>query len=82
MDAVNIGSFAKSVQGIKTGDDGRLRRTFWELDAFHSDWSYYQSTFERSIHFGGLEYIIYWADDGDGVARKQGLKAWGKMGWP
>ncbi len=80
MDAVNIGSFAKSVQGIKTGDDGRLRRTFWELDAFHSDWSYYQSTFERSIHFGGLEYIIYWADDGDGVARKQGLKAWGKNG--
>ncbi|UAN51596.1 MULTISPECIES: BREX-1 system adenine-specific DNA-methyltransferase PglX [unclassified Serratia (in: enterobacteria)] len=76
----NVGAFAKSVQGIKTGDDGRVRRSFWELSELLLEWSYYQSTFERNLHFGGLQYVLYWGDRGDGLARKQGLKAWGKYG--
>ncbi|HCH6179395.1 TPA: N-6 DNA methylase [Vibrio parahaemolyticus] len=70
----------KSVQGIKTGDDGRVRRNFWEVTVDKSKWQYYQSTVGESCFYGGLEYVLYWADNGESLARKQGNFAWGKKG--
>jgi hypothetical protein len=75
-----LGKFAKSVQGIKSGDDGRVNRYFWELARIKPDWTYYQSTVQNTKTFGGLEGIIYWGDDGQGLARRQGNRAWGVKG--
>ena len=69
-----------SIQGIKTGDDGRTRRNFWEVESHADQWAYYQSTVKSDCSFGGLEHIVYWADDGYGLARRQGMKAWGRSG--
>ena len=69
-----------SYQGIKTGDDERVRRLFWELGVINSGWRFFQSTVETTTIAGGLERIIDWRDDGQGLARKQGLAAWGKKG--
>ncbi len=55
---------AKSYQGIKTGDDERVRRFFWELDVITSGWRSFQSTVETTKMSGGLERIIDWRDDG------------------
>jgi hypothetical protein len=71
---------AKSYQGIKTGDDERVRRLFWELASVHEGWRFFQSTVETSRFAGGLERILDWRDEGQGLARKQGLSAWGKPG--
>ncbi len=71
---------ASSYQGIKTGDDERVRRCFWELSAIGSGWRFFQSTVETTRMSGGLEGIIDWRDNGDGLARRQGLAAWGKNG--
>ena len=75
-----LGSIAKSVQGIKTGDDGKVCRNFWEVVSIKPDWTYYQSTISNSQLFGGLEGIISWVDDGKNLARRQGAGAWGKWG--
>ena len=75
-----LGKFAKSVQGIKSGDDGRVSRLFWELAELKPDWAYYQSTVPSSEQFGGLEGVIFWGDDGQGLARRQGNRAWGIKG--
>ena len=77
---VRLGKFAKSVQGIKTGDDGRVRRKFWEIINVGSEWVYYQSTFSSKCFYGGLEYVIFWGDDGNGLARRQGNRAWSTKG--
>ncbi|ROH85756.1 SAM-dependent DNA methyltransferase [Pseudomethylobacillus aquaticus] len=75
-----LGKFAKSVQGIKSGDDGRVSRLFWEMAKLKPDWTYYQSTVPNSEQFGGLEGVIFWGDDGQGLARRQGNRAWGIKG--
>jgi len=75
-----LGLNAKSVQGIKTGDDGRVVRYLWELPKKDSSWAYYQSTVSDSQPFGGLERLIYWGDEGRMLARRQGNRAWGVKG--
>ncbi|WP_206070417.1 DNA methyltransferase [Nodosilinea sp. P-1105] len=72
--------YAKTYQGIKTGDDPRFRRFFWELPFLDERWRYLQSTVEESVFYGGLESIVDWVDDGESIARLQGLSAWEKPG--
>lgn len=75
-----VGRFASCVQGIKTGDDGRVRRSFWELREFDCNWKKFQSTVSDTKYFGGLEHVLWWGDSGENLARRQGLAAWGKLG--
>ena len=75
-----LGQYASSVQGIKSGDDERLTRFFWEVNQGESRWVPLQSTVSSTRLFGGLEGVIDWSDDGALLARKQGLRAWGKRG--
>ena len=72
--------WATSYQGIKTGDDGRMRRCFWEIPAVSDRWRFYQSTVTETKPYGGLESIIDWSNIGKDMARLQGLGAWGKPG--
>ena len=73
-------SRASSFQGIKTGGDERVRRYFWEAPIISKHWRFYQSTVDSTKLYGGLESIIDWSDDGQGLARRQGMGAWGKRG--
>lgn len=75
-----LGQHASSVQGIKSGDDERLTKKFWEIASHGPRWMPLQGTVARTQPFGGLERVIDWTGNGSLLARKQGLKAWGKMG--
>jgi len=75
-----LGQFAECVQGVKTGDDGRVQRLFWELETIDNQWRFFQSTVSKTAHYGGLETLLYWGDEGQGLARKQGMRAWGRLG--
>lgn len=75
-----LGQYASSVQGIKSGDDERLTRFFWEISRSENRWIPMQSTVSSTRLFGGLEGVIDWSEDGALLARKQGLRAWGKRG--
>lgn len=72
--------YATAYQGLKTGDDSRLTRFFWEVPIPTKRWRFFQSTVESSVSFGGLERIIDWASDGQNMARLQGISAWKKVG--
>jgi hypothetical protein len=75
-----LGKYANSPQGIKTGDDGRFRRNWWELSAFDQRWRPFQGTPEANGFVGGMRYAIDWADEGRDFARLQGSAAWDKYG--
>ena len=74
-------SYCNSYQGIKSGDDERFRRRFWELPKKTDRWRFLHSTISGSSRlFGGMESLIDWEDDGAALARRQGVGAWGKHG--
>jgi hypothetical protein len=80
-----LASIATAKQGIKTGDDPRYRRMFWEVSSHYKDWAYFQSSVTETCYYGGRSYILLW-EDGKGSlatssgARIQGQEAWGRRG--
>jgi hypothetical protein len=79
-DAPALGITAASYQGLKTGDDGRWRRVFWEIDEVRSPWRFFQSTVSNSAPYDGRSAILRFENDGRDLARNQGKGAWGRRG--
>ncbi|MGL6534994.1 Eco57I restriction-modification methylase domain-containing protein [Aeromonas caviae] len=75
-----ISGIASSYQGLKTGDDPQRRRYFWEFDNINERWIGIQSTVSKHIHYGGLDSVMDWTDNGRLMVRKQGMSAWGYKG--
>jgi hypothetical protein len=75
-----LSSFAFSPQGIKTGDDGRYRRTFWEIPIASRAWRFYQGSPDKTQFADGMHFVIDWSCEGAGFSRLQGMAAWGKRG--
>ena len=75
-----LASYARSYQGIKTGDDGFGKRCCWEFPRKDSKWRWFQSTVDHTVEYGGCEFILRWENDGADIARLQGQAAWGKVG--
>lgn len=71
---------AKSLQGIKSGDDGMFKRMFWENKGENREWMFCRSTVDITRHYGGMEYVMRWKNNGEGLARLQGLQGWNKKG--
>jgi hypothetical protein len=71
---------ASSFQGVKTGDDDRFRRRWWEVRTVVSPWRFFQSTVEDTVPFGGRESMVWWEGDGALMARRQGLGAFEHSG--
>lgn len=75
-----LGEVAQSYQGIKTGDDPRMRRFFWEVEHVGPRWRGFQSTVKETCFYGGRESVIDWLTGGDDCARLQGLSALNRVG--
>lgn len=60
-------NYAIANQGIKTGDDNRWRRMFWENISISGGWRKYQSTVTSILHFSGRHNIIDWRYSGEGM---------------
>jgi hypothetical protein len=75
-----LATLAFSTQGIKSGDDDRLRRHFFEFPSISPPWIPLQTTVRESTVCGGFGELIDWSSDGGLLARRQGLQAWGKPG--
>jgi hypothetical protein len=75
----HLRSVADSFQGLKTGDDPRYRRFFWEVSFAEPRWRGAQgSPLERGA--SGRHYALEWSRAGAHLARLQGLAAWGRSG--
>ena len=80
-----LAEYADSLQGLATGDDSRLSRTFWEVTKLLSPrWIGYQST-PYGDWYSGKQKILLW-ENGEGYlanspqARVQGLQSWNRVG--
>ncbi|MFZ4625310.1 MAG: Eco57I restriction-modification methylase domain-containing protein, partial [Rhodoferax sp.] len=82
-----LGEECFSWQGIKTSDDNRFTRGFWEIASIGLGWRYYQRSPESNGFVGGKTDILFW-QDGYGAltevcqegASFRGKSAWGKAG--
>ncbi|TRZ89638.1 MAG: SAM-dependent DNA methyltransferase [Methanosarcinales archaeon] len=73
-------SFAGSFQGIKSGDDARLCRSFWEIAAIAGQaWTFEQGTTSSNILYAGRGKVINKSRQSE-FARFQGKSAWGHEG--
>ncbi|MDE0603733.1 MAG: hypothetical protein OXI18_04945 [bacterium] len=75
-----LATLASSYQGIKTGDDARFRRHFWEVALPSPRWRYFQTTVSATGAVGGLSAVLDWSAEGRALARKQGIRAWDRPG--
>ena len=75
-----LADVAFAAQGLKTGDDAKWRRMIWEIPTLNDRWRLLQSTVDQTTRYGGRRDIVDWETQGDGLARLQGMKAWGKNG--
>jgi len=75
-----LSDYADSFQGIKSGDDARLKMEFWEVSLSGSRWQPLQSSVTHTCLVGGLSSVIDMTRDGALLARRQGLGGWGKLG--
>ncbi|MEJ7784912.1 MAG: DNA methyltransferase [Solirubrobacteraceae bacterium] len=76
-----LSDVAAGRQGIKTGDDGRFRRCFWELPAISTDWSRFQSSFPTSSAYSGRSHIVLWEHGRGTMARSNGARIVGREAW-
>lgn len=63
------GEFVIAPQGIKSGDDARWIRFFWELKMPSSGWEFCQGTGTAGNLFSGYYRIIDWRSRGQGMVR-------------
>jgi len=68
-------------QGVKTGDDDKWMRCFWEITTTEKGWENCQSTVDVSIDYGGCSRMIDWRTEGEGMVRpRKGNLAKGRLG--
>jgi len=76
-----LAQYVLAPQGIKTGDDDRWRKYFWEITVIPDIWRFYQSTVASTNLFGGRKYVLDWRTKGNGMIRPRlGNLAIGRLG--
>jgi N-6 DNA Methylase len=75
-----LNAYAYAPQGIKTGDDPRYRRSFWEVDRDGVRWRPFQGAGQNVGWVTGLDSIIDWSQGGEDFARLQGGAGWSREG--
>ena len=87
IEGSRLGEVASSHQGIKTGDNPRFWRCFWELPAIDGGWVRTLSASSETTLYGGRSGVSYW-QDGYGTmsevtqkgATFRGQSAWKRSG--
>jgi hypothetical protein len=75
-----LSTLAITPQGSKTGDDGKLRRNWWECPSLGSRWRPLHGTPDYTKPVDGMSYAIDFAGGEESLARPQGQSAWGRQG--
>ncbi len=80
QDTELLEELADSFQGVKTGDDARLRMYVWEVRSSSDQWLPCQGTVLTTTDYSGLDTVLDWQDEGKAHARRQGLGAHDRVG--
>lgn len=66
-----LGHYCVTFQGIKSGDDERYIRCFWETPKTPDGWLRLQSTTDTDCLYGGASLVVYWGEDGTHLIRRR-----------
>ena len=76
-----IDAIAFGTQGVKTGDDDRFVKKFWELQELSPPWRPYLGTTSSNADFTGRNGILRWENDGaDLIRSRRDNTAFGRIG--
>lgn len=76
-----IEAIAFGTQGVKTGDDDRFVKKFWELQELNPPWRPYLGTTPSSADFTGRNGVLRWEKDGAELIRsRRDNAAFGRVG--
>jgi hypothetical protein len=64
-----LNTLLDTAQGVKTGDDLRWSRSFWEIAKVDKGWIFLQSSVNEIMPFGGRSLILDWSTSGIGMVR-------------
>jgi len=73
--------FARSYQGITTGDNPRYIQCFWEQRLWGKAWKSLQSTGDDTAHFDGREQVFHWENGAGTLARSEAARIQGQVAW-
>jgi hypothetical protein len=80
-----LSNYARSFEGLTTGDIARFVEKFWEQECITERWRPFVRAVEEPALFGGRDQVILW-DGGRGPLAEnpgayiKGQQAWGKFG--
>lgn len=77
---VPLNRIAITPQGLKTGDDSRFRRNWWEIDFTADGWRFLQGAPDTTRLVDGCSFALDFRSGDSAFARPQGQAAWGKQG--
>lgn len=77
---VPLNRVAITPQGLKTGDDSRFRRNWWEIDFTADGWRFLQGAPDTTRLVDGCSFVLDFRFGDSAFARPQGQAAWGKQG--
>ena len=76
-----IETIAFGTQGVKTGDDDRFVKKFWELPDLRQPWRPYLGTTSSNADFTGRNSILRWDNNGSDLIRsRRDNAAYGQVG--
>jgi len=75
-----LGELAMTPQGLKTGDDSRLRRMWWELEQVTGCWRFLHGAPDVSRLIDGATSVVDFREGESAFSRPQGQAAWGSQG--
>lgn len=76
-----IETIAFGTQGVKTGDDERFVKKFWELQELNAPWRPYIGTTSSNADFAGRNAVLRWENDGvDLIRSRRDNAAFGRIG--
>lgn len=73
--------FARSYQGITTGDNPRYIQYFWEQRSWGEAWKSLQSTGDDTTHFDGRAQVFHWENGAGTLARSEAARIQGQVAW-
>ena len=83
VSAQSLAAFARSIEGLSTGDGDRHLRKHWELDRLcdRDAWDYFQVTPDDTAEFDGYSEVIWWEGGGGELCRSESARIQGQPAW-
>jgi hypothetical protein len=76
-----LSHYARSVEGLSTGDSDRFLRKSWEFPCRLDGWEFFHVTPDETADFGGLSEVVFWENGAGELSRSEAARVQGHFAW-